>query len=222
MELSLRDRQGKDLRKITVADEVFGLTPNLSVLHQTFLAQMAARRQGTHDTKGRGEVRGSTRKLFKQKGLGRARQGSVRAPHRKGGGIVFGPTPRDYTQTIPKRMRRLALRSALSAKARDGALAVIDDFGLTTPRTKDMVAMLSALGLEGSVMVVTAEPDAIIKQSASNVPRVLTTSAAYLNVADLMNHRHLVMTEAAVRAAELLWGGERATRRREPAVQGAA
>jgi large subunit ribosomal protein L4 len=119
-------------------------------------------------------------------------------------------------------MRRLALRSALSAKARDGELFVIDDLGLTAPRTKDIVAMLGAFGLQGSAMLVTAEPEAAVKQSTANVGNVKTVSAPYLNVADLMNHRHLIMTEAAVRSAEQLWGGERATRRRQPAVQGAA
>lgn len=221
MELPVRNRQGQQVGAIQVADEVFGLPPHLSALHQTFVAQMANRRQGTHQTKTRGEVRGSTVKIRQQKGTGRARQGSIRAPHRRGGGVVFGPTPRDYTQAIPKRVRRLALRSALSAKARDGQLVVLDELDLAAPRTKDIAATLLALGVDGSAIIATAVPGDNVKRSAANLSRVLTMAAPYLSVADLMNYRYLVMTQDAVRKAELLWGGDRARMRRAPLPEGA-
>ena len=221
MELPVRNRQGEQIGAMQVADDVFGLRPNLSALHQTFVAQMAARRQGTAQTKTRGQVRGSTAKIRRQKGLGRARQGSIRAPHRRGGGVAFWPAMRDYTQALPKRVRRLALRSALSAKARDGDLVVLDTLDLDAPRTKDVASMLAALGAGGSVIIVTARPDDNVKRSAANLPRVLTMAAPYLNVADLMNHRHVLMTQDAVRTAELLWGGDRAKLRRAPLPEGA-
>lgn len=221
MELPLRDRTGKEIGTITVADEVFGLRPHLTSLHQVFVSQMANRRQGTSKTKTRGEVRGSTRKLAKQKGLGRARVGSARSPVRTGGGVAFGPRPRDYTQTIPKRFRRLALRSALSSKARDAELLVLNELDLATPKTKEIATMMEALGVKGSAIIVTADPNPNVKMSAANLPRVMTLPAAYLNVADLMNHRSLIMTEGAVRKAEALWGGERATKRRAAMPEGA-
>lgn len=221
MEIAVRDRTGKEVGAISVADEVFGLRPHLTALHQVFVSQMANRRQGTANTKSRGEVRGSSAKIRRQKGLGRARQGSIRSPVRSGGGITFGPKTRDYTQTIPRRLRRLALRSALSSKARDGELFVLKELDLDSPKTKDVAAVLAALEVVGSTVIVTAEPDSNVKLSAANLPRVITLPAAYLNVADLMNHRNLVMTEAAVRKAELLWGGERATMRRSTMPGGA-
>ncbi len=221
MELPVRNRQGEEVGAIQVADEVFGLRPNLSVLHQTYVAQMASRRQGTAQTKTRGEVRGSTIKIGRQKGLGKARQGSARSPLRRGGGVTFGPRQRDYTQATPKRVRRLALRSALSSKARDGELVVLDRLEMAKPATNEFATLLRALEVAGSAVVVTAEPDESVKRSAANLPRVRTMAAPYLNVADLMNHRYLLMTQDAVRKAELLWGGDRAKLRRAPLPQGA-
>jgi large subunit ribosomal protein L4 len=213
VKLDVVDQSGKTVRSIDVDDLVFGAKPNRAVVHQAFVAQRANERQGTHKTKTRGEVAGSTVKLFRQKGTGRARQGSVRAPHRRGGGIVFGPRPRSYRQRLPKRMRRLAIRSLLSAKASDGTLRVIDGLAMDVPRTKDIKSLLSNLGLERSALVVTHEPDTLVKSSVRNLPRTDWLPAAYLNVGDLLAHQGLVMTEEAVRAAEALWGGERATKR---------
>ncbi|MDP3767037.1 MAG: 50S ribosomal protein L4 [Dehalococcoidia bacterium] len=217
MKLEVRDSAGKKVKSIDVDDQVFGLEPRRSVVHQALLAQRANQRQGTHKTKTRGEVRGSTAKLFRQKGTGRARQGSIRAPHRRGGGVAFGPRPRSYRQDLPKRMRRLAIRSALSAKAANGSLQVIDKLSIERPRTKDLEDVLQRLGFERTTLVVTAEPDNAVKLSLRNLPRAKWLPAAYLNVVDLLSHRGLLMTEEAVRAAEALWGGERATRRRAPA-----
>ncbi|HEY8490397.1 MAG TPA: 50S ribosomal protein L4 [Dehalococcoidia bacterium] len=214
MQLKVWNRQGEEVGTLEVADEVFGLEPNVPVIHQTMLAQLANRRAGTASTKTRGEVRGSTVKIRRQKGTGRARQGSNRAPHRTGGGVVFGPKPRDFSQRIPKRMRRLAIRSVLSAKAADGELKVVEDLAVERPRTKDVQAMLEALGATRSVLLVTGEPDRTLFLSARNIPRSKTIPAAYLNVLDMLQHRDLVMSVDAVRKAEALWGGERATRRR--------
>lgn len=219
MNLDVVNRAGKTVRSIEVDDAVFGLRPHRAIVHQALVAQRANNRRGTHKTKTRGEVRGSTVKLFRQKGTGRARQGSVRAPHRRGGGIVFGPRPRSYEKDLPKRMRRLAIRSVLSAKAADGSLRVLDELSMGAPRTKELASLLSGLGFERKVMVVTANPDNIVKLSTANLPNVKWLPAAYLNVLDLMAHRGLLMTEEAVRAAEALWGGERASKRRAPLAE---
>jgi large subunit ribosomal protein L4 len=221
MELDVVDRTGTKVRSIEVDEQVFGLKPRRAVVHQAMVAQRANQRRGTHKTKTRGEVAGSTAKLFRQKGTGRARQGSIRAPHRRGGGIVFGPTPRSYRQDLPKRMRRLALRSVLSAKAAGGDLRVIDELVFDTPKTKELQALLDALGFERKTLVVTAKPETMIKRSAGNLQRVKWLPAAYLNVLDLLSHRGVLMTEDALRVAEALWGGERAAKRRATLPEGA-
>lgn len=222
MKLDVHNREGKKVKTIEVDDQVFGLKPHRSVVHQAMVAQRANLHRGTHKTKTRGEVRGSTVKLFRQKGTGRARQGSIRAPHRTGGGVVFGPRPRSYRQDLPKRMRRMAIRSVLSAKAANGSLQVIDEWGLEQPKTKDLRAVLQNLGLDRSALVVTGKPEEAVKMSARNLPKVKWLPASYLNVLDLLSHRGLLMTEDAVRVAEALWGGERAAKRRAPAPEVAA
>ncbi len=214
MQIQVRNAQGKDSGTIEVDDLVFGLTPNTAVIHQALVAQLANQRAGTVATKTRGEVKGSTKKLFRQKGLGRGRQGSSRAPHRRHGGIVFGPKPRDFSQDMPKRMRRLAIRSVLSAKASEGSLVVIDELSLTKPSTKAVAELLDAVGVEGSALIVTGAPERMVFVSARNLPRTRALAAAYLNVSDLLSHRGLVMTIDAVRQAEALWGGEKATSQR--------
>ena len=216
MKLEVRDREGKKVKSIQVDEQVFGVKPHREVVHQALVAQRANQRQGSHSTKTRGEVRGSTAKLYRQKGTGMARQGSIRAPHRRGGGIVFGPRPRSYRQELPKRMRRLAVRSVLSAKAADGSLQVIDDLALDGPRTKEMRSVLQNFGLDRSALVVTAQPEPTVKLSVRNLPKVTWLPAAYLNVLDLLSHRGLLMTEQAVRVTEAVWGGDRVTKRRAP------
>jgi len=219
MKLDVRDREGKKVKSIDVDDQVFGIKPHRAVVHQAMVAQRANKRQGTHSTKSRGEVRGSTAKLFRQKGTGRARQGSNRSPMRRGGGVAFGPRPRSHRQDLPKRMRRLAIRSVLSAKAADGTLQVLDQLDAEAPRTKEMRSTLHNLGLERSALVVTAQPDEKAKLSVRNLQKVQWLPANYLNVLDLLSYQGLLMTEDAVRAAEALWGGERATKRRAPLVE---
>ncbi|MDI6857995.1 MAG: 50S ribosomal protein L4, partial [Dehalococcoidia bacterium] len=216
MELTVRDNEGKEVERIEVDASVFGLEPNGAVVHQTLLAQLANRRKGTASTKTRGEVAGSTAKMRRQKGIGRARLGSIRSPLMRHGGVVFGPKPRDYKQRIPKRMRRLAIRSVLSAKASDGSLQVVKGLELGKPRTKEVVSLFEKLGLQRSTLLVTAAPDRNVFASARNLPEVDVLSAPYLNVADMLAHRNLVMTVEAVREAERLWGGDRARRRRAP------
>ena len=222
MKLDVLDREGKKVKSIDVDDQVFGLKPHRSLVHQAMLAQRANLHRGTHKTKSRGEVRGSTAKLFRQKGTGRARAGSIRSPIRRGGGVAFGPRPRSYHQDLPKRMRRLALRSVLSAKAANGTLRVIDALVIETPRTKELRTLLDVFGFERSTLVVTGQPSVGIKQSARNLQKVKWLPAAYLNVLDLLSHRSLLMTEDAIHVAEAVWGGERATKRRAPIPEVAA
>ena len=206
MELAVHNAAGKRVRQITVDDTVFGITPNGAVLHQAFVAQRANQRRGTASTKSRGEVQGSTRKIRAQKYTGRARQGSNRSPTRVGGGVAFGPRPRSYRQALPKKMRRLAIRSALSGKVADGQLHVVDKLGFAEPRTKEVVRVLHNVGIERSVLIVTGEPDRSVLTSARNLSKTKVLPAAYLNVVDMLTHRDLLLTEAAVRAVEGLWG----------------
>ena len=216
MKLKVRDASGQALDPIDVDDAVFGIEPNEAVVHQTLLAQLAARRAGTASTKTRAEVRGSTRKVRRQKGLGMARQGSNRAPHRRGGGVIFGPKPRAYTQRLPKRMRRLAIRSVLASRVRDERLEVVSELGIEQPSTKAMIALLEQLGVERSALIVSAEADRAAFLSARNVAGASVQPADVLNVADMLAHRTLVLTVDAVRRIEQLWGGERAGGRPRP------
>ena len=212
MKLAVRNAEGKQLRQITVDDAVFGITPNIAVLHQAFVAQRANQRRGTASTKSRGEVQGSTRKLRNQKYTGRARQGGARSPVRVGGGVAFGPRPRSYRQALPKKMRRLAIRSALSGKLADGQLHVIDKLGgLKQPRTKEVVSILHNAGIERSALIVTGDPDRSVLISARNLPKTKVLPAPYLNVVDLLTYRDLLFTEEAVRRVEGLWGAAKAT-----------
>lgn len=213
MKLQVVDQAGQAKQQIDVEDAVFGIEPNQAVVHQTLVAQLAARRAGTHSTKTRGKVEGSTVKIRRQKGLGMARQGSIRSPLHRGGGVVFGPQPRDYTQRLPKRMRRLAIRSVLSSRAAEQRLTVVDDLGLSTPSTKAVVAMLAATGAGQSALIVTGASDRMAFMSARNVDGARVVPADTLNVADMLAHKSLVLTVDAVRRIEALWGGERAAKR---------
>lgn len=218
MQLAVTDATGSALDAIEVDDAVFGISPNDAVVHQALLAQLAARRGGNASTKSRGEVRGSTRKIRRQKGLGMARAGSNRSPIRRGGGVAFGPKPRSYVQKLPKRMRRLAIRSVLSSRAADERLRVVDGLGLDdAPSTKAVVTLLQALSIERSTLIVTGATDRTAFVSARNVPGTRVLPADTLNVADMLAHRSLLLTVDAVRRIESLWGGERAGGRNAPA-----
>jgi large subunit ribosomal protein L4 len=206
MKVAVMDAQGKELRKLDVDETVFGITPNIPVLHQAYVTQRANMRGGNHKTKTRGEVQGSTRKIRKQKYTGSARAGSIRAPNRVGGGIVFGPRPHSYAKDLPKKMRRLAIRSALSGKLADGQLVIIDQLAMEKPKTKEMIRLLNVIGFERSALVVTGSSDRMVIASVANLDKTKTMPAAYLNVVDMMNYAGLLMTEEAVRVAEKLWG----------------
>lgn len=215
MKLPLLNADGKQLRQVDVDETVFGIEPNGPVLHQAFVTQRANQRWGTANTKTRGEVQGSTRKIRMQKYTGRARQGSIRAPHHVGGGTVFGPRQRSYEKDLPKKMRRLAIRSALSGKVADGQLVLIDQLAFEKPKTKEMIRILKNVGIERSALVVTGESDRMVVASARNLQKTKVLPAAYLNVVDMLNYNKILITEGAVRVAEQLWGSR-------PAAKGAA
>ncbi len=211
MEFPLLNQQGASVGTVELRDDVFAILPHEAVVHQALVRQLSNARQGTHSTKTRGEVDGSTRKLFKQKGTGRARQGSIRAPHRRGGGIVFGPKPRSYRKGMPKKMRRLAIRSVLSAKAKDSELILLDALDFETPKTKAMVQTLERIGVSGRALVVSDNPSRNLILSGRNAPGVFTLPASQLNVGSMLSYRYLVMTLDAARKAEALWGQDQET-----------
>ena len=207
MKLRLLDIEGKSLGHIDVLDDLFDAPAKPALVHQVVVAQQANARQGTASTKTRAQVSGGGRKPWRQKGTGRARVGSIRSPIWRGGGITFGPSPRSYTQRTPKRMRRAALKSSLSSRARDGDLLVIDKLNLAEAKTRHMVAALASLNVSGSVLLVGDGADPEVLRSARNVPKLTMMPAFQLNTVDLLKHRRIVMTLNAVREAERLWGG---------------
>jgi large subunit ribosomal protein L4 len=194
----LYDRAGKTVGNVELSDELFAAPVNTAVLHQVVTAQLAARRTGTHDTKTRGEIRGGGRKPYRQKGTGRARQGTVTAPQYRGGGTVFGPHPRSYEQRLPRKMKRLALRGALTAKLADEQLKVIDTFGLDAIKTRDLVGVLRALAADGRVLVVAPGRDQNLELSARNLPTVDIILADSLNVVDLINADLVLIEQPAL------------------------
>lgn len=199
MQATLYTQTGAEAGTIQVDDYIFGIKPNVPVMHQMMVMQHANARQGTHSTKTRGEVQGSTRKIYRQKGTGRARQGAIRAPHHSGGGVVFGPKPRDYTLRMPRKMRRLAVRSALSAKMRDGSIRFLDGISMSAPRTKDMVEVISAFNPDKrKTLLVLADRDDNVLRSANNLPYVKTLNAMYLNVRDLLQYDHILLPQTAL------------------------
>ncbi|MBN2112715.1 MAG: 50S ribosomal protein L4 [Acidimicrobiia bacterium] len=184
--------------EITLDPAVFGIEPNVAVMHQVVTAQLAAARAGTADTKTRGEVRGGGKKPWRQKGLGRARQGSTRSPQFRGGGAVFGPHPRDYRQRTPKKMKRLALRSALSARAAEGQIKVVEAFDWGEPKTKQAVALLQAMEAPGKVLVVLGPGDRVAARSFSNLPQVMLTAPGRLATYDVLWADTLVFSRETV------------------------
>lgn len=199
--LKVRTTSGAEAGTVELDDAVFGIEPNVPVMHQVVTAQLAARRAGTQSTKTRAEVAGGGAKPWKQKGTGRARQGSIRAPHWRGGGVALGPKPRDYRQRTPKKMIRLALRSALSDRAAEGKVVVIDEWGFAAPRTKDAVAALSALGTEGRVLIVLDPADDVTWKSFRNLPEVHLLDAGQLNTYDVLCSDYVVFTTSTLPTA---------------------
>ncbi|MBL7119924.1 MAG: 50S ribosomal protein L4 [Dehalococcoidia bacterium] len=206
MQLPVRNVSGKVVDNVEIRDDIFAVPFNEAVVHQAMVRQLANARLGTAATKTRGEVSGSTAKLFRQKGTGRARRGSRRAPLLRGGGITFGPHPRSYNQRMPKKMRRLALRCVLSAKASSGEMVMVDQFALTKPKTAEMAGILKALGADRSVLIVTAQPEVSVIKATRNLPRMRTLPAALLNVVDLLSYKFLVITTDGLRRVEEIWG----------------
>ena len=200
--VTVKTTTGADTGTVELADDVFGVQPNVPVMHQVVTAQLAHRRAGTHSTKTRAEVRGGGKKPFRQKGTGNARQGSTRSPHWSGGGVALGPKPRSYAQRTPKKMIRLALRSALSDRAAQGKVVVIDDWSFEAPKTKDAKAALAALGIDGGrVLVVVRRDDEAAIKSFRNLPDVQLIDAGELNAYDVLCNEWIVFTRASLPGA---------------------
>jgi large subunit ribosomal protein L4 len=205
-ETTLYDRSGATVGSVELPAELFAAEVSAAVIHQVVTAQLAGRRQGTHDSRTRGEVRGGGRKPYRQKGTGRARQGSRSAPHSAGGGVVFGPHPRSYEQRLPRKMKRLALRGALTAKLADGAIKVVDDLGPDAIKTRDLVTALAALGGGDGhgrrVLLVAPGRDEMLELSARNLPRVEVLLADSLNVVDLVKADLVLIEQPALARME--------------------
>jgi len=196
------DKTGATVGRVELSDELFAAPINAAVLHQVVTAQLAGRRMGTHDTKTRGEVRGGGKKPYRQKGTGRARQGTKSAPHYRGGGAVFGPHPRSYEQRLPKKMRRLALRGALTAKLGDEAIRIVDTFALERIKTRDFAGILTALNATGRILIVAPASDEQLRLSARNLPTVEVILADSLNVVDLIKADTVVIEQPALARME--------------------
>jgi large subunit ribosomal protein L4 len=202
MQVPVKNQEGQVVGEIELRDEVFAVPLHQAVIHQALVRQQANARRGTADTKTRAEVAGGGAKPWRQKGTGRARAGTIRAPHWRGGGTVFGPHPRDYSQAIPKKMRRLALRSVLSSKVAQDRLVILDQLKLAAPKTREMAGLLKRLDIQASALLVLAEPEAALVRSARNLPKVSTQQAHCLNVGELLSHEYLIMSVEAARRVE--------------------
>jgi len=200
--ITVKTAAGKDAGSLALADDTFGIQPNVPVMHQVVTAQLAARRAGTQSTKTRAEVSGGGKKPFKQKGTGNARQGSIRAPHFSGGGVALGPKPRSYEQKTPKKMIKLALRSALSDRANEGKVVVVDGWNFDAPKTKAAKAALEAIGVDGKVLVVVDIDDVNAVRSFLNLPNVQLIEVAELNAYDVLCNDYVVFTKATLPGAD--------------------
>jgi large subunit ribosomal protein L4 len=206
MQVPLYNQKGLQIGTTELSDKVFGIEPNKPVMHQALVRQLANARQGNADTKTRGEIAGGGAKPYRQKGTGHARQGSTRSPHYRHGGIVFGPTPRSYVQKMPLKMRRLALRSALSVKVADGQIRIVDELKFDVPKTSEMENVLGGLSIQSSALIVLSEANQSVTKSAANLPDVKTLRAGYLNVRDLIGYDTVVLPLGAVKAIETYLG----------------
>ncbi len=200
--ISVVDMEGKQVGTVDLSDSIFGIEPNAAVMHQVVLSYLAAQRQGTQSALTRAEVSGGGKKPWRQKGTGRARQGSTRAPQWTHGGIVFAPKPRDYRFTVNKKERRLALKSALSVKAADSDLIVVDSIKTDEYKTKKIVAMLGAVGADKKALIVLPEVDDMVIKSANNIPGVKTAQVNTINVYDILNADKLIIAKEAVSKIE--------------------
>jgi len=198
--VDVKNLKGEVVGSFELDDRVFGIEPNTAVVHQAVVAQLANQRKGTADTKTRGEVRGGTHKMWRQKGTGRARQGDRRAPHWVGGGVVFGPHPRSYHKDLPIKMRRLAMRSVLSAKVADQEVTIVESLALTSPKSREVRGILAALGLERGALIVLPEADADVKRATGNFKDVRAVTPGSLCLLDVLKCRHLIVTRPAAEA----------------------
>jgi len=206
MKIQVRNVKGAATGEIELRDDIFAIEPNKPVMHQALKRQLANARQGTADTKTRAEVAGGTKKEYRQKGTGHARQGDNRAPHWRKGGIVGGPTPRDHAQAMPKKMRRLALKSALSTKTKANQLIVLDELAFDKPQTKAMTALLDALNVETNALLLLAGTEQNVVRSAGNLPEVKALNARYLNVLDLLSADTVIAPKSAIDVIEQTFG----------------
>ncbi|HEY4864992.1 MAG TPA: 50S ribosomal protein L4 [Candidatus Dormibacteraeota bacterium] len=202
LSVSSYDGQGAPSGEVDLPESIFGQTPHMAVMHQAYLRQLANARQGTADTKTRAEVSGGGAKPYRQKGTGRARHGSNREPSMVGGGTVFGPQPRSYAQRMPRKMRRLALRSALSVKAEEGKVSVLEGFGLEEPKTRTMVELLRTMGVEETVLVVLPASNQVVSRSVDNLPWAKVVLAHNLNLYDIFTHEQLIIAKDALELLE--------------------
>jgi large subunit ribosomal protein L4 len=198
-EFDIKDKNNKPAGKINLPEDIFGISAKTGVIHNSVINFLANQRQGTHSTKTRGNVRGGGRKPWRQKGTGRARAGTIRSPLWRGGGIIFGPQPRDYSYSLPKKAKKLALKAVLSGKLSDEEITIIDEFNLDKPRTKDMVSILKTLGLEGkSTLIVMPEKAETVMLSARNIPGVTVRRVTDLNPYEVAKFSRLLITKQAV------------------------
>lgn len=206
MKIALKNMAGEEVGEIELKPTIFEAPVSTPLMHQALTRQLANARQGTAKTKTRGEVSGSTRKMWKQKGTGRARQGSRKAPHWRSGGTVFGPIPRSYEQRMPLKMRHAALRSALTVKATDAQIIVLDSLELESPRTKSMSSVLTNVNAGRSTLILLPDSNENVERSARNIPGVKYLRAQYLNVRDLLGHELILMPRGALDVIENLLG----------------
>jgi large subunit ribosomal protein L4 len=206
MQVPVYNIQGEQVSEIELRDDIFAVPVNEPLMHQALVRQLANARLGTHKTKTRSEVSGGGRKPWRQKGTGRARQGSIRSPQWRGGATVFGPQPRSYEQKMPRKMRRQALRSALSVKASGSQLVVLDALQMDVPKTKQVMDILRSLGVDSSALILLPQRDEIVLRSVHNMPHVRTLVAQYLNVRDLLKFDYVVMPLAALDVIEGILG----------------
>ena len=206
MLVAVRNTAGKTVGEIELRDEIFGAPINGPLMHQALVRQFANARLGTHHTKTRGEVRGSTRKIWRQKGTGRARHGSMKVNLWPGGGVVHGPKPRSYVKKMPRKMRRAAYRSALSVKAQEGQIVVLDALDMDRPKTREMVELLDRLGVKGSALIMLPDKSENVELSARNLPDVKTLRASYLNIRDLLGYETIVMPQTSLAVIEEVLG----------------
>ena len=206
MLVPVRNTVGDTVGEIELRDDIFAAPVSSPLMHQALVRQLANARRGTHATKTRGQVRGSTRKIYRQKGTGRARHGSTKVNLWRGGGVTHGPTPRSYRKQMPRKMRRAAYRSALTVKAQDERIVVLDEIEMENPKTREMVALLERLGVEGSVLIMLPDQNDNVERSARNLPDVKTLRANYLNVRDLLGYDYLVVPQGSLEVIERILG----------------